>query len=52
MITLVYARKEVERLVGCGSGYVAVEVPFNPRRKNVLEQAMMRHVPWVRVMLY
>ena len=40
MITLSDARKDVERLVGRGSGYVAVEIPFTPRGKNVLEQAI------------
>jgi len=40
MITLVDARKDVERLVGRGSGYVAVEIPFTPRGKNVLEGAI------------
>jgi len=40
VITLRNARKEVERLVGRGSGYVAVEIPFTPRGKNVLEQAI------------
>jgi len=40
MITLIDARKDVERLVGRGSGYVAVEIPFTPRGKNVLEGAI------------
>lgn len=33
-------RLEVERLVGRGSGFVSVEIPFTPRAKKVLETAM------------
>lgn len=36
-ITLVWARGEVEKIVGRGSGFVAVEIPFTPRAKRVLE---------------
>lgn len=36
-VTLVEARKEVERLVGRGSGFVSVQIPFTPRAKRVLE---------------
>ena len=31
------ARVEVEKLIGRGSGFVAVEIPFTPRAKRVLE---------------
>jgi ATP-dependent Clp protease ATP-binding subunit ClpC len=34
------ARLEVERLIGRGSGFVAVEIPFTPRAKKILEMAM------------
>jgi ATP-dependent Clp protease ATP-binding subunit ClpC len=36
------ARLEVERLVGRGSGFVAVEIPFTPRAKKILEMAMQQ----------
>jgi ATP-dependent Clp protease ATP-binding subunit ClpC len=36
-ITLAETRKEVERLVGRGSGFVSVQIPFTPRAKRVLE---------------
>src|SRR6202789_4671165 len=31
------ARVEVEKIIGRGSGFVAVEIPFTPRAKRVLE---------------
>ena len=31
------ARAEVEKIIGRGSGFVAVEIPFTPRAKRVLE---------------
>ncbi|MBR1617924.1 AAA family ATPase, partial [bacterium] len=31
------AREEVEKIIGRGSGFVAVEIPFTPRAKKVLE---------------
>jgi ATP-dependent Clp protease ATP-binding subunit ClpA len=31
------ARTEVEKIIGRGSGFVAVEIPFTPRSKRVLE---------------
>ena len=34
------AKKEVERLIGKGRGFVAVEIPFTPRAKNILEQSL------------
>ena len=33
------ARAEVEKIIGRGSGFVAVEIPFTPRAKRVLELA-------------
>ena len=36
------ARMEVERLIGRGSGFVAVEIPFTPRAKKILEMAMQQ----------
>ena len=36
------ARLEVERLIGRGSGFVAVEIPFTPRAKKILEMAMQQ----------
>merc|ERR1719235_641171 len=36
-VTLKAARDEVEKIIGRGSGFVAVEIPFTPRAKRVLE---------------
>lgn len=36
-INLKEARSEVEKIIGKGSGFVAVEIPFTPRAKRVLE---------------
>lgn len=36
-VTLQAARVEVEKIIGRGSGFVAVEIPFTPRAKRVLE---------------
>ena len=36
-VTLKEARAEVEKIIGRGSGFVAVEIPFTPRAKRVLE---------------
>ncbi|MEO0644648.1 MAG: Clp protease N-terminal domain-containing protein [Cyanobacteria bacterium J06650_10] len=36
-ITLENARKEVEKIIGRGSGSVVVEIPFTPRTKQVFE---------------
>lgn len=38
-ISLKDARVEVEKIIGRGSGFVAVEIPFTPRGKRVLELA-------------
>ena len=39
-ISLKEARVEVEKIIGRGSGFVAVEIPFTPRAKRVLELAL------------
>lgn len=39
-ITLKDARLEVEKIIGRGSGFVAVEIPFTPRAKRVLEMSL------------
>lgn len=39
-INLKEARTEVEKIIGRGSGFVAVEIPFTPRAKRVLELAL------------
>jgi ATP-dependent Clp protease ATP-binding subunit ClpA len=36
-VTLRAARLEVEKIIGQGRGFVAVEIPFTPRAKRVLE---------------
>jgi ATP-dependent Clp protease ATP-binding subunit ClpA len=33
------ARVEVEKIIGRGSGFVAVEIPFTPRAKRILENS-------------
>src|SRR5271170_4290185 len=35
--TLKQARIEVEKIIGRGSGFITVEIPFTPRAKRVLE---------------
>ncbi len=39
-VTLKDARTEVEKIVGRGSGFVPVEIPFTPRAKRVLELSL------------
>jgi len=39
-ITLRLVREEITRLIGRGSGFVAVEIPFTPRARRVLENAI------------
>ena len=39
-VNLKYARVEVEKIIGRGSGFVAVEIPFTPRAKRVLELSL------------
>ena len=39
-VNLKDARVEVEKIIGRGSGFVAVEIPFTPRAKSVLELSL------------
>ena len=39
-VNLKDARIEVEKIIGRGSGFVAVEIPFTPRAKRVLERSL------------
>ena len=39
-LTLKDARMDIERIIGRGSGFVAVEIPFTPRAKRVLENSI------------
>jgi ATP-dependent Clp protease ATP-binding subunit ClpC len=39
-LNLKEARMEIERIIGRGSGFVAVEIPFTPRAKRVLENSI------------
>lgn len=39
-ITLQEVRAEIEKIIGRGSGFVAVEIPFTPRSKRVLELSL------------
>ena len=39
-INLKDARHETEKIIGRGSGFVAVEIPFTPRAKRVLELSL------------
>ena len=39
-VNLKDARVEVEKIIGRGSGFVAVEIPFTPRAKRTLELSL------------
>ncbi|MBD2129346.1 ATP-dependent Clp protease ATP-binding subunit [Microcoleus sp. ZQ-A2] len=39
-VTLQEVREEIEKIIGRGSGFVAVEIPFTPRSKRVLELSL------------
>jgi len=39
-VTLKKARREIEKYIGRGTGFVASEIPFTPRAKRVLEMAV------------
>ena len=39
-VTLQQAREEVEKIIGRGVGFVAVEIPFTPRSRRVLELSL------------
>lgn len=58
-VTLKDARVEVEKIIGRGSGFVAVEIPFTPRAKRVLELSLEEArqlgaccVVWLPVVVY
>jgi ATP-dependent Clp protease ATP-binding subunit ClpC len=38
-VTLKEARREVERIIGRGSGFVPTEIPFTPKVKSLFEQS-------------
>ncbi|BBD61154.1 UvrB/UvrC protein [Nostoc sp. HK-01] len=38
-VTLKEARREVEKIIGRGSGFVPPEIPFTPKVKNLFEQS-------------
>jgi len=38
-VSLLNVRAEVEKIIGRGSGFIAVEIPFTPRAKRLLEFA-------------
>jgi ATP-dependent Clp protease ATP-binding subunit ClpC len=35
-------RREIGKLIGKGSGFIAVEIPFTPRAKSILEQSLQQ----------
>ena len=39
-VNLKNSRIEVEKIIGRGSGYVSVEIPFTPRAKYILEKSL------------
>jgi ATP-dependent Clp protease ATP-binding subunit ClpC len=39
-VKLQHVRREVENIIGRGSGFVAVEIPFTPRTKRMLELSL------------
>ena len=41
-VNLKDARVEVEKIIGRGSGFVAVEIPFTPRAKRVFKFAYLK----------
>lgn len=54
-VTLKDARVEVEKIIGRGSGFVAVEIPFTPRAKRVLELSLeearaLGALPWCGIL--
>jgi len=36
-VNLIEAREEVETIIGRGSGFIGVEIPFTPRSKRIFE---------------
>ena len=53
-VNLKDARVETEKIIGRGSGFVAVEIPFTPRAKRVLELSLeeARQLGKLAVLLY
>jgi ATP-dependent Clp protease ATP-binding subunit ClpA len=53
-VNLKDARVEVEKIIGRGSGFVAVEIPFTPRAKRVLELSLeeARQLGKISVVIY
>ena len=47
-INLKEVQTEVEKVIGRGSGFVGVEIPFTPRAKSVLEISLeeARQLSW------
>ena len=45
-VNLKDARIEVEKIIGRGSGFVAVEIPFTPRAKEALDRAVRVAFLW------
>lgn len=41
-INLSNAQVELEKLIGRGSGFIAVQIPFTPRAKRAIEMAITR----------
>ena len=41
-VNLKDARLEVERIIGRGTGYISVEIPFTPQAKKVLERSVTK----------
>ena len=39
-LTLSSARAEVEKIVGHGTDFIGTEIPFSPKAKRILEQAI------------
>ena len=39
-VTLKATRREIQKYIGRGTGFVASEIPFTPRAKRVLEMAV------------
>ena len=50
-VNLKDARVEVEKIIGRGSGFVAVEIPFTPRAKEFWNCLGMKQDNWVITIL-
>ena len=51
-VNLKDSRIEVEKIIGRGSGFVAVEIPFTPRAKRVLELFRRGSSTWPQLHWY